>query len=205
MAKQQELQEQILWFRERYAVEEPELPLALDVQVLKQRALSETKPIMSAPWKKLAPMACALVLVAAVGLYGGLSTTNTVDAAEPQIASYSLAEASYPQTAASYAADEMASSLLRAVEYSSEIKTHTAGSDSKQVLRELYPDVTFYSLNFVGDFWTVIRVHGVNGEVAVAVRADEAEVLEEENCYVIRELESGKELRFDLTTLEKIK
>ena len=194
MAKQKELQEQIRWFRDRYTVAEPELPLALDAQLLKQRALTETKPKAMAPWKKLAPMACTLVLVAAVGLYGGLSadTAMEAEAAVPQMAAYSLPDSSLPQTAAY---DERASSLLRAVEYSVEVK----------VLRELYPGIKFYSLTWVGDFWTVIRVHGIEGDVAVAVRADETEVLEEENCYVIRELQSGKELRFDMTTLKKVK
>ena len=63
----------------------------------------------------------------------------------------------------------------------------------------------FYSLVFTGDFWTVIHVSGIEGDVSVAVRADEAEVLEEENCYVVRDIESGKELRFDLITLKKMK
>lgn len=204
MAKQKELQEQIRWFRDRYTVAEPELPLALDAQLLKQRALTETKPKAMTPWKKLAPMACTLVLVAAVGLYGGLSadTAMEAEAAVPQMAAYSLPDSSLPQTAAY---DERASSLLRAVEYSVEVKTHTVGSDSKKVLRELYPGIKFYSLTWVGDFWTVIHVCGIDSDVAVAVRADETEVLEEENCYVVRELESGKELRFDMTTLKKVK
>ena len=204
MAKQEELQEQIRWFRDRYTVAEPELPLALDTQLLKQRALTETKPKAMAPWKKLAPMACTLVLVAAVGVYGGLSadTAMEAEAAVPQMAAYSLPDSSLPQTAAY---DERASSLLRAVEYSVEVKTHTVGSDSKSVLRDLYPGIKFYSLTWVGDFWTVIHVHGIEGDVAIAVRADETEVLEEENCYVVRELESGKELHFDMTTLKKVK
>ena len=204
MAKQQELQEQIQWFRKNYAVAEPELPLALDAQLLKQRAMIEVKPKITSPWKKLAPMACTLVLVAAVGFYSGLSADMSMEAesAVPQMAAYGLSEASLTQTTS---CDEQASSMLRAVEYSTEIKTHINDSDSKKVLKELYPGVKFYSLVFTGDFWTVIHVSGIEGDVSVAVRADEAEVLEEENCYVVRDIESGKELRFDLITLKKMK
>ena len=221
MAKEKELQEQLAWFRKKYAVAEPALPLALDAEILKQRALTEEKAKSAVPWKKLVPMVCSLVLVAAVGLSGGQFAQKENAAAAPEMAMYSMEEASMDQVVAEadmdqlpaesemkqapYAVDTTASSMLKAVEYTVEITTHLVSSGSEADLRELYPNIEFYSLSFAGDFWTVIHVTGAEGEFAVAVRADETEILEEEHCYVVRDKESGNEIRFDFTTLQQIK
>ena len=197
MAKQQEIQEQVKWFREKYALEdfklEPELPLSLDAKVLQQRALTTTKTKSPLWWKKFAPMTAAFILVAAVGVYSGGFAAAEKAAAAPQMAAFTAEE--MPQAAAF---------SPRVIEQSVEIKTHLVSSDSKKVLRELYPGVKFYSLSLTGDFWTIIHLVGVDGESAVAVRADEAEIVEEEYAYVVRDISSGKELRFDSLTLKKM-
>lgn len=201
MDRQQELQQDILWLRQKLEpMGEPELPLVLSGEILKQRAQTVRKNHFS-PWRKMIPLTLGIAIVSAVGLWNGFKIAKTNDSTnldeETQMASYSLEEmAAVPQ---------LASSMTRVAEYSVEIETHIVDRDSKRVLRELYPGVKFYSLSFVGDFWTVICVHGIEGEAVVAVRSDEAEVLEEEQCYVVHEIESGKELRFDLMTLKKVK
>ena len=221
MAKEKELQEQLDWFRKKYTVAEPALPLALNADILKQRALTEKKAKSAVSWNKFVPMVCSFVLVAAVGLSGGLFAQKESNVAAPEMAMYAMEEASMDQVVeeadmdqlpaesemkqAAFTVDTTAASMLRAVEYNVKITTHLVSSGSQAVLRELYPNIEFYSLSLTGDFWTVIHVAGAEGEYAVAVRADETEVLEEEHCYVVHDVENGKEICFDFTTLKRIK
>lgn len=212
MDRQKELQQDILWLREKLeAIGEPELPLVLSGELLKQRAQAKPRAGFS-PWRKLLPLTCALVFVAAVGLWSSFSSWKSSDnmventnlAAEPKMAAYSVESAPAAFALTAEDASVAGATAKETTERSVTVSTYKAEDNSREELRTLYPAIEFYTLNEDGESWTVLCLRGFDGERAVAVLANEAEVYNETDYEVVRDSNTGKELRFDALTLEWI-
>lgn len=204
--KEQELQQNIEYFRGKLPTEEPELPYALQAEVLKQKLLTEekTKTAISYPWKKLLPMACALVMVAVLGvsplMMSGNRTAVADNNAEPQVVSYALEQRT--AEAPLDADTEEVSTLGGRYTVMTLWKTWEDCRDS-------YPSIDedrVYIISENGASVTIIDCLPDNGgeRSAIAVLGGDCDVSFTDEKVTVTEIESGSQLHFTALTLEPL-
>ena len=84
--KEREYQENLAYLKDKMPNKEVELPMKLQAEMLKQRALAGEKATNTAPnyrWKNAVAMACALVMIAGIGIFGSMNRPSAVENLAP--------------------------------------------------------------------------------------------------------------------------
>lgn len=214
MDRQQELQQNIEWLREKLPKDEPELPYSLYPTVLLERA-EETATEHRAFsfgggkqkrfWGKWAAVACSLLLCFGMGTAALLNPAHSKEAA-PQLAAYSLADENKSMASRSVLPAEAKAVAEEAEveEYSFQVSDYAA---DWAALTAIYPELSdkdFYVLVENGERYTVLCVsQGEESRFAV-IQAGETQVYEDGEQLVVCDTASGRELRLQTMTLEPL-
>lgn len=209
--KQQELEENLRFVRERLPKDQPALPPGLSSEILLQKAkLSPKRSSTYRPfrWQKAAAMACALVLVAVLGVYSLWTDPKSLSREAPE-AAYNTASdiesSTESDTAAPSAAQFAVSPQTASSEsgtagaYSTSVESYPATAESRELFRQRYPemsDADIYTLVEGGSTYLVIRNDYGDCCRSIAVLGNEMEEGEGETLR-IRDKDSGRELSFD--------
>ncbi len=206
--REQMLREELAYIRGKLPLEEePELPLKLQGDLLKQRLLAEENSYQERPFplKKLAVMACCMIFVLTLGwssLFPRL-TAEPMDASLPGTAS--LEAAPMERTMALDLEEEAA---LIAEEELSQLKILTypaAAEKTLEQIRRIYPELTDEDIHVLvdhGDQYTVLRLLVGEEYRSIAILCDSAEVTyHEDGYYLLSDAENGLSIKLHEETL----
>ncbi len=217
--REQELQQELAYIRSKLPQdEEPELPLKLQGDLLKQRLLAgEQAPYVERGfcWKQLAAMACCLILIMGIG-WSSFAPQLMMDSAAPEAASMEAAqsmERSLPEETTFVEAISLEEETAALVEEElSQLKVLTypaAAETTMEQLQQLYPELSDEDVTILapeGSQYTVLRLE-INGEFhSIAILSGAVEVdYDPSGCYILHDVDNDLYLKLHEETLDVLR
>ena len=206
--KEREYQENLAYLKEKFPQKNVELPLKLQPEVLKQRALAETKTPVRRPkirWANAAAMVCAFVLIAGIGIYSSMNRPSAADmkrsaAAPMEAAAPMMVEAAMKTETAAYSSKTADTVLGGRYDITTMWK-------SWQEVKENYniPEENVYDFGSGETGFTVISCYpDEGGMIQIVVIGGDTDIAFSEDAVIVTEISTGKQLLFQPLTLKQI-
>ncbi len=201
--KEREYQENLAYLKEKFPQKEVELPLKLQGELLKQRALEEAKSQRKQPkirWANAAAMACAFMLIAGIGIYGRMNRPSMADMEAGNTASVSMKAVPEMQMAAYSPAAETASESALGGRY--DVTTIWKSWEDSQANYNI-PPAHIHDFNSGEIGFTVITCYPDEGSMAqIVVIGGETDVAFDKETVIVTEIATENQLKFKALTLE---
>ncbi len=207
--RKQQLNDELAYIKAKLPLDEqPELPLMLDGDLLKQRLLAEqaapaTYKAHSFQWKQLAAAACCLVFI--VGLGWPQLSSMMMDRAAPETAS--MERSMEPEAMALDLDEELAVTAKAEMRQLQMITYPAAAETTMEQLQQLYHelgDEDIYVLTPDGSQYTVLRLL-INEEYhSIAILCGAAEVSYDTGCYILHDTDNDLTVKLHEETLDVI-
>ena len=204
--KEREYQENLAYLKDKMPNKEVELPMKLQAEMLKQRALAGEKATNTAPnyrWKNAVAMACALVMIAGIGIFGSMNRPSAVDMAAGNTAPASMKAAPEMQSAAYSPAPKMAPSNTFGSHYEVSVFSQN-WEDAKADYSDVGEKQVHIFDENAGEFMLISS--RPNGELKgkIVILGANLSVTTEEGCIVVSETVTNQQMKFDEITLERL-
>ena len=200
--KEREYQENLAYLKEKMPSKEVELPMKLQAEMLKQRALAGEKATDTAlnyRWKNVVAMACALVMIAGIGIFGSMNRPSTVE----NLAPASMKAVPEMQSAAYSPAPKMAPSNTFGSHY--EVSVF---SQNWEDVKADYSDIGEKQVHVfdknAGEFMLISSRPNGELKAKIVILGANLSVTTEEGCIVVSETVTNQQMKFDEITLERL-
>lgn len=200
--KEREYQENLAYLKDKMPNKEVELPMKLQAEMLKQRALAGEKASNAAPnyrWKNVVAMACAFVMIAGIGIFGSMNRPSAVE----NLAPASMKAAPEMQSAAYSPAPKMAPTNTFGSHY--EVSVFSKNwEDAKADYSDIGEKQIHVFDENAGEFMLISS--RPNGELKgkIVILGANLSVTTEEGCIVVSETVTNQQMKFDEITLERL-
>lgn len=198
--KEREYQENMAYLRNKMPKCTTELPLKLQPEILKQRALAgevPTKNYGNIRWANLAAMACAVALIAGMGLYSSVNSPSGADNMKRSLAVPAAMESAPETTPAAFSLMSDASIVSR---YKAEFVPK-----SWQENKHHYniSDENVHSFGRDSNSFTILTYFTEENVAAqIVILGGEVDVTYGDEEISVTEISTGKQLSFAASTLE---
>lgn len=200
--KEREYQENLAYLKDKMPNKEVELPMKLQAEMLKQRALAGEKATNTAPnyrWKNAVAMACALVMIAGIGIFGSMNRPSAVE----NLAPASMKAAPEMQSAAYSPAPKMAPSNTLGGHYEVSVFSQN-WEDAKADYSDIGEKQVHIFDENAREFMLIISRPNDELKGKIVILGANLSVTTDEGCIVVSETVTNQQMKFDEITLERL-